>query len=114
MITPREYDQMLRQVLGYPYRLVIKDRTKEDVMKDWRGTEIEVGDVILYSVRQSCSVDVNEARVTETGPNYVKATWLQSNGGTWAQRWRRVTKVTLHEFTNITVMEKAKYHEEIY
>lgn len=37
-------------------------------MKDWRGTEIKVGSLIVYPVRQSSSLWVNEARVTEIIP----------------------------------------------
>jgi hypothetical protein len=34
MLTPREYDQMLRNVLGYPYRLVIPVNTEPEVESD--------------------------------------------------------------------------------
>ena len=43
-------------------------------IKDWRGTRIEVGDVILYAVRHSTSVEVNQAVVSEVG--YRAPAWL--------------------------------------
>jgi hypothetical protein len=92
-------------------------------MQDWRGTEIEVGDTILYSVKQSCDVEINEATVTAIGnaPKYswyswsdlsdtipiVKATWIRSNGGAWAEKWRVNRKVTLRTLENITVIKKG-------
>jgi hypothetical protein len=89
-------------------------------MQDWRGTEIEVGDTILYSVKQSCEVEINEATVTALGsvPKYswsdqsdtvpiVKATWIRSNGGEWAEKWRVNRKVTLRTLENIAVIKKG-------
>jgi len=51
----------------------------DTTIKDWRGTEIEVGDIILYAVKHSTSVEVNEAIVKEVGrkPRY---SWLTDMG----------------------------------
>jgi hypothetical protein len=94
------------------------------MIRDWRGTEIEVGDTILYSVKESTSVEVHEAIVREigekpiyvwpelnlTGPirPYAKVEWLRSCGGEWAEKWRRIRKVTLHTLYTVTVIRKAR------
>jgi len=95
-----------------------------DKIRDWRGTEIEVGDVILYAVKHSTSVEVNEAIVSEIGEKespygfsgdpvpYVMAEWHQSSycyrpGQTHvASAGRQIKQVTLTNFEGITVLAK--------
>ncbi|MGH7239578.1 MAG: hypothetical protein ACREHG_05875 [Candidatus Saccharimonadales bacterium] len=93
-------------------------------IKDWRGTLIEKGDIILYSVKHSCSVEVNQAIVTDAGYKapawlaefrditdkdkkpFVLADWVQSNDGPQSNDNRQIRKVTLQVIGNITVVEK--------
>jgi hypothetical protein len=103
--------------------------TKKEI-KDWRGTLIEVGDVILYAVKHSTSVEVNEAVVSEVGYKapawlaefrdiedsdkkpYVVADWLLSSY-CFTPNWngditnhRTIKRVTLSNFEGITVVSK--------
>ena len=83
-------------------------------IKDWRGTAIEVGDVILYAVKHSTSVEVNEAVVREVGfkgedwrgnpKPFVKVEWVRSSAG--LPEWRYIKAVTLTVIRNLTVVEK--------
>ena len=99
-------------------------------IKDWRGTLIEVGDVILYAVKHSTSVEVNEAVVSEVGYKapawlaefrdikdsdkkpYVIADWILSSycfTPTWDGKvydHRTIKRVTLTNFEGITVVSK--------
>ena len=99
-------------------------------IKDWRGTLIEVGDVILYAVKHSTSVEVNEAVVSEVGHKapawlaefrdvkdsdkkpYVVAEWILSsycyrpNGQNYLTNGRVIKRVTLTNFEGITVVSK--------
>jgi hypothetical protein len=79
-------------------------------VKDWRGTEIEAGDTIVYAVKESTSVGLNEALVTEVGEEAdwygrpeirVTATWLR---GTYDER--ASNRVRLKQVRNITVIRK--------
>lgn len=99
-------------------------------IKDWRGTLIEVGDVILYAVKHSTSVEVSEAIVKEVGYKapawlrdfrviddsdkkpYVIADWILSSY-CFRPDWegeiyghRSIKKVTLTNFEGITVVSK--------
>lgn len=82
-------------------------------IRDWRGTEIEVGDRILYPVRWSSSMDMHEATVTEIGSKlkysrqepYIKADWIKASSN---RSWRTVKVVTLTQLNRVTVIEKAK------
>ena len=85
-------------------------------VKDWKGNVIEVGDIIYYAVKESTSVVLNEARVTEikTGfdwngnPSpYIKVHWLRSTGGEWASKWRTVFDVWLSAMDTVTLVSKA-------
>jgi hypothetical protein len=86
-------------------------------MKDWRGTEIEVGDTIAYSVKHSTSVEVNEAVVTEIGKKdwgwrsepapFIQALWIRSSDKDWSEKYRKIRSVTLIRFSTITVLKKA-------
>jgi hypothetical protein len=99
-------------------------------IKDWRGTLIEVGDVILYAVKHSTSVEVNEAIVSEVGYRapawlaefreadekdkkpYVLADWVISsycftpNGNHDIYSDRIIKSVKLTNFEGITVVSK--------
>ena len=85
-------------------------------IKDWRGTAIEVGDVILYAVKHSTSVEVNEAVVREVGfkgedwrgnpKPFVRVEWIRSSVGFGNYGWRRIKAVTLRAIENLTVVEK--------
>ena len=99
-------------------------------IKDWRGTLIEVGDVILYAVKHSTSVEVNEAIVSEVGYKapawlaqfgeikekdkkpYVLADWIISsycftpNGSHDIYSSRTIKSVKLTNFEGITVVSK--------
>lgn len=100
-------------------------------IKDWRGTLIEVGDVILYAVKHSTSVEVNEAIVKEVGmkPQYywsddhlipvVIAEWQLSSDfyapnrgelypGYVRNSGRKIKRVKLTNFEGITVVAKHK------
>lgn len=95
-----------------------------DVIKDWRGTPIEVGDVILYAVKHSTSVEVNEAIVKEVvmKPEYswsdrkiptVIAEWQTSSDCYNAVSGRKtfiidrtIRTVKLTNFEGITVVGK--------
>jgi hypothetical protein len=101
-------------------------------VKDWRGTVIEVGDVILYAVKHSTSVEVNEAVVSEVGYKapawlaefrdvkdedkkpYVVATWVLSSycfrpeGKSTITNFRTIKRVTLTNFEGITVVSKHR------
>jgi len=100
--------------------------SKQEI-KDWRGTKIEVGDVILYAVKHSTSVEVNEAIVKEVGRKapswmrnpgesdlkaYVIAEWHNSSyaysadHGRWVDSGRSIKLVTLNNFEGITVVAK--------
>lgn len=84
-------------------------------MKDWRGTEIEVGDVILYPVKHSTHVAVNEAIVTELGDQegrsgpepYVIALWQQASR--YGRAWRVDKPVKLIALSNVTVIAKGRW-----
>lgn len=85
-------------------------------LTDWRGTKIEVGDLILYAVKHSTSVEVNEGIVSGFGTGQVwygdnKPTilvdWVRSSEGDWAQKNRLVRKVTLTNTGAVTVLLKA-------
>lgn len=91
-------------------------KTPEPI-KDWRGTLVEVGDIILYAVKHSTWVEVNEAIVSETGfqgtdwngdpKPFVCAEWQRSsmyNGD--SASWRHIRRVTLRVIANLTVVEK--------
>lgn len=102
-----------------------------EIVKDWRGTPIEVGDVVLYAVKHSISVEVNEAVVSEVGRKahpwiydfrepsedelfpFVTVEWHQSSysyqpGRTHvANAGRHIRKVTLTNFEGITVIAKG-------
>lgn len=93
-------------------------------IKDWRGTEIEVGDVILYAVKHSTSVEVNEAIVSEVGmapvgnwtdrtqPTVI-AEWQRSSycyapdRGCLVKSGRQIKRVKLTNFEGITVVAKG-------
>jgi hypothetical protein len=82
-------------------------------MQDWRGTEIEPGDTIVYVVKQSTWVETNEAKVISLGtkmvydePNpCVIAEWV---GSSMHPQDRRTTIVRLASPENITVLAKRK------
>jgi len=98
-------------------------------IKDWRGTPIEVGDVILYAVKHSTSVEVNEAIVKEVGRKapswlwrepreddlkpYVTCEWQQSSycyvpgRDHVASAGRAIKNVKLTNFEGITVVAKG-------
>jgi hypothetical protein len=104
--------------------------TKE--IKDWRGTRIEVGDIILYAVKHSTSVEVNEAIVREVGYKapawladfrdikdsdknpYVLADWVLSsycftpNWDGEMYNYRHIKRVKLTNFEGITVVSKHR------
>ena len=84
--------------------------------KDWRGQVIEVGDVIYYAVKESCSVVINEARVTaiESRENWsgkevpaIKVHWLRSTDGDYAREWRTIFDVWLTAMDTVTLVQKA-------
>jgi len=89
-------------------------------LTDWRGNKIEVGDVILYAVKHSCSVEVNEGIVSEIGETdrgwmskpqtYVKVDWSRSSDREWSAKWRKIKAVTLTNLEVITVLAKADAH----
>jgi hypothetical protein len=96
--------------------------TKKEI-KDWRGTRIEVGDVILYAVKHSTSVEVNEAIVRRVGYGpekdwqgndkpFVAAEWIVSSycftpGWTGeVYNTRTIKHVKLTNFEGITVVSK--------
>lgn len=106
----------------------IEDSTSEassttTAVKDWRGTLIEVGDVILYAVKHSTSVEVNEAVVSAVGMKtpsyrgraypYVTADWVQSSysfeaaHGKLFESGRKIKHVVLTNFEGITVIAKG-------
>jgi hypothetical protein len=86
-------------------------------MKDWRGTEIEVGDTIVYVVKESTNTPMHEAIVTGIGeaPKYP---WLDDEmipvaHATWARasmygEHRVNRKVCLKHPENITVIAKGR------
>lgn len=97
-------------------------------LKDWRGTSIEVGDTIMYAVKASTSVDINEGIVAGFGTREgwlgealptILVDWVRSNSPGW-DHWRKVTRVTLGQIKNVTVLAKAalpvdeqiNYHED--
>ena len=93
-------------------------------IKDWRGTIIEVGDVILYAVKHSTSVEVNQAVVREVGMKpkgvwtdelepVVIADWQISSDyyspvhkRGWYSNQRKIKRVKLTNFEGLTVVEK--------
>lgn len=90
-------------------------------IKDWRGTPIEVGDVILYAVKHSTSVEVNEAIVKEVKMEelsystrkhpVVVCEWQTSSysyrpDGTTFSSGRQIKVVKLTNFEGITVVAK--------
>lgn len=95
-------------------------------IKDWRGTVVEVGDVILYAVKHSTSVEVNEAIVKEVGmkPRYawsddhlvptVSAEWHTSSYCYMPGRQliisneRKQKNVVLTNFEGLTVVAKHR------
>lgn len=92
-------------------------------IKDWRGTPIEVGDVIIYAVKHSTWVEVNEAIVksacmepktygNDTEP-VVRCEWQNSS---YSYRpdsknrfdpGRMIKHVKLTNFEGITVVAKG-------
>lgn len=91
-------------------------------IKDWRGTPIEVGDVILYAVKHSTWVEVNEAIVKSVGEEesewhtkpipVVRCEWQTSSysyrpGGTRFSSERMIKNVKLTNFEGLTVVAKA-------
>lgn len=100
----------------------------ETTIKDWRGTEIEVGDIILYAVKHSTSVEVNEAIVKEVGMKpryswsredtedkvpYVSAEWQTSSYCYLPGRKviisneRTIKNIVLTNFEGLTVVAKG-------
>lgn len=88
-------------------------------LKDWRGNTIAVGDVILYAVKHSTSVEVNEAVVKGFGEDttwngQAKATihveWIRSSGG--FAEWRKVKLVTITNVKSVTLLEKYRNPED--
>ena len=97
-----------------------------EIVRDWRGTVIEVGDIILYAVKHSTSVEVNQAVVKEikheTDTTYREGSpyrdkyslvvdWVDSSyyyrPGVKNTKDHRVVKTyTLTNFSAITVVEK--------
>jgi len=85
-------------------------------LTDWRGTEIEVGDTILYAVKHSTSVEVNEAIVSEVGEReeawsisgdmhpYLTVEWSRSNA---MHNWRKIKRLTINNVKGVTVIAKA-------
>ena len=84
-------------------------------LRDWRGNTIEVGDVILYAVKHSTSVEVNEAVVMgfgeqseysyQEGPT-ILVEWIKSSDGERAAKWRKIKRVTITNTSSVTVMAK--------
>jgi ketopantoate hydroxymethyltransferase len=84
-------------------------------MKDWRGTEIEVGDTILYPATEESYVTVNEAVVSSieereaawSNPgetvSILHADWVRSNGGNW-----KPETVSFYVTEAVTVIAKAR------
>lgn len=84
-------------------------------MKDWRGTRVSVGDTILYAVKQSTYIDINEGIVTHIterespyrGTAYrISVDWLRSNSS-YSDQHRRNKRVVLTAHDTITVIKKA-------
>ena len=78
-------------------------------MKDWRGTEIEVGDTIVYVVKESTRAITHEATVTLSNKltESIRAKW--SNSSMYSS-YRRNKNVWLTHPENITVIKKAIKH----
>lgn len=86
-------------------------------MKDWRGTEIEVGDTILYPAKESTYVTINEAVVSSIDErevawgspgetvSIVNGDWVRSNGGSW-----KPETVSFYVTEAITVIAKGNKH----
>jgi hypothetical protein len=84
---------------------------------DWRGNKIEVGDVILYAVKHSTSVEVNEAVVKGFGENEswrgdpestIQVDWVRSSDGDWSAKWRKVKSVTITNIKSVTLITKGE------
>lgn len=92
------------------------------MIKDWRGTEIEVGDTVLYAVVNSSNIVINEAVVAEIttfNPGYGKdrprivVDWKRDSHNCD----RAITRVNLSKPRNLTVIKKANeggYYEGDY
>jgi hypothetical protein len=88
---------------------------------DWRGTKIDVGDTIVYAVKESASADIHEAVVAEIttyNPGYGKdqpriiVEWKRSNYDPNGQsdKKRRI----LGKPSNLTVIKKVTAPNSIY
>lgn len=83
---------------------------------DWRGNKMEVGDVILYAVKHSTNVEVNEAVIKGFGENEswrgdpestILVEWIRSSDGESSQQWRKVKVVTLTNIQSVTLITKS-------
>jgi hypothetical protein len=86
----------------------------DEPIKDWRGNEINVGDLILYSVKHSTSVEVNEAEVLGFGwfdgwrsapQRTMQVRWIRSCDPE-NDEWRVVKNVTLTNLSTVTLIAK--------
>lgn len=73
-------------------------------MKDFLGKTIDVGDTIVYPGRQSSSLWMNKAEVTEVGPNYLTVMVERKNyrGQVVGHRKSKISSVN-----RVTVVAKA-------
>lgn len=61
-------------------------------MKDWRGTTLKVGDLVVYNVRHGSNNTLNEGLITELLVDKVQIKWLRSNN-TYDQKFRKSNTV---------------------
>ena len=83
------------------------------MLKDWRGTEIEIGSRIVYGVKQSCSISLQEAVVLDfvNKKRYewdnVLHTFLKVEVIRTSDDWRKVPyKGMLENVYNVTVIKE--------
>lgn len=88
-----------------------------NTLTDWRGNKIEVGDTILYAVKHSTFVEVNEAVVKAFGKQSeysyhegvtILADWVKSSDGEWADKFRKIRTVTITNTKSVTLIAKGR------
>lgn len=70
-------------------------------LTDWRGTPVDVGDIVVYASRQSSSIWMNEGEV-------VSIDWVETNWG--RKEWKvgvKGTRESRRSWSNVKSREKT-------
>jgi hypothetical protein len=74
-------------------------------MKDFRGQELEIGDLVVFIFRSQTFANLAIGKVREFKRNCAYVDWKYEEDGDWEKYWKGLTSVSIMKLDGIQINE---------